>query len=228
MTLPARREKAKGWLRYRPASSWEGIVASGHPWAPHRPVDACRGLASHRVAKRHVNDEGPGVAPPEAEVRELAARIAELGSGTETRAYRITSGTEWLMRRAMGNTELRTQLFRFVDALPAMADDDDLYRHVEEYFGSDVVPGSFARGQIAGPGGSPAAASSSPGVARREVARMATQFIVATDAPEHRGAARDALAARAAPPRSTCSGSTPIRMPRPTATPRASPTSSRC
>ena len=70
----------------------------------------------------------------------------ELGSGTKTRAFRITPGTEWLMRRAMGNAELRTQLFRFVDALPAMADDDDLHRHVEEYFGGDVLPRSGLAG----------------------------------------------------------------------------------
>ncbi len=127
-------------------------------------------------------DQGPGVAPPEAEVRELVARIAELGSGTKTRAYGITPGTEWLMRRAMGNMALRTQLFRFVDALPAMADDADLYRHVEEYFGGEVLPGPLAWGLTRSgrvPGGRKLVAS----IARREVARMATQFIVATDAP---------------------------------------------
>ena len=80
------------------------------------------------MPQRRRNGQGPGVAPAEAEVRELVAHIAELGSGTETRAYRITPGTEWLMRRAMGNAGLRTQMFRFVDALPAMADDADLYR----------------------------------------------------------------------------------------------------
>ena len=170
MTLPARREKAKGWLRYRPASSWEGIVASGHPWAAsHRPVDACRGLASHRVAKRHVNDEGPGVAPPEAEVRELAARIAEIGGGTEARAFKVTFGTERLMRRAMANTALRTQLFRFVDVLPAMADDADLYRHLEEYFADDVLPRVFERG-LGAAGRLPGGRRLLAGVARREVA----------------------------------------------------------
>lgn len=115
-------------------------------------------------------------------MREVAARIAELGSGTKTRAYRITPGTEWLMARAMGDAELRTQLFRFVDVLPAMADDDDLYRHVQEYFGADVVPRVFSRA-IAGAGRVPGGRKLVAGVARREVARMATQFIVATDAP---------------------------------------------
>ena len=103
-----------------------------------------RRLASKHVPRHRPKDQGPGVAPPEAEVRELVARIAELGSGTKTRAYGITPGTEWLMRRAMGNMALRTQLFRFVDALPAMADDADLYRHVEEYFGGEVLPGPLA------------------------------------------------------------------------------------
>ncbi len=133
------------------------------------------------MPQRRRNGQGPGVAPAEAEVRELVAHIAELGSGTETRAYRITPGTEWLMRRAMGNAGLRTQMFRFVDALPAMADDADLYRHVEEYFGGEVVPRFFSRA-VAVSGRVPGGRSLVAAVARREVARMATQFIVATDA----------------------------------------------
>jgi len=114
-------------------------------------------------------------------VKELVARIAELGSGTKTRAYRITPGAEWLMRRAMGNAALRTQMFRFVDALPAMADDDDLYRHLEEYLGSDVLPRLFSRA-VAQSGRVPGGRKLAAATARREVARMATQFIVATDA----------------------------------------------
>ena len=64
------------------------------------------------------------------------------------------------MRRAMGNPGLRTQMFRFVDALPAMADDEDLYRHVEEYFDGEVLPGSVRQGAGPAPGGFPAAAGS--------------------------------------------------------------------
>ncbi|MFZ2057273.1 MAG: proline dehydrogenase family protein [Acidimicrobiales bacterium] len=133
------------------------------------------------MPQRRRNGQGPGVAPAEAEVRELVAHISELGGGTGTRAYRITPGTEWLMRRAMGNAGLRTQMFRFVDALPAMADDDDLYRHVEEYFGGEVVPRFFSRA-VAVSGRVPGGRSLVAAIARREVARMATQFIVATDA----------------------------------------------
>ena len=133
------------------------------------------------MVKRRQKDQGPGVAPPEAEVRELVSRIAELGGTTETRAFKITPGTEWLMRRAMANEALRTQLFRFVDALPAMADDADLYRHVEEYFAHDVMPSLFEWG-LARSGGIPGGRKLVARIARREVARMATQFIVATDA----------------------------------------------
>jgi len=128
-----------------------------------------------------VKDQGPGITPPEAEVSDLVARIAELGGGTKTRAYRISFGTEWLMRRAMASAALRTQLFRFVDALPAMADDADLYRHVEEYFGGEVLPGLFAWG-LTGSGRVPGGRKVVARIARREVAKMATQFIVATDA----------------------------------------------
>ena len=149
--------------------------------ASHLPDSACREVAFEKVPKRRRKDEVPGVAPPEAEVRGLVARIAELGGGTETRAFRITPATEWLMRRAMGNAALRTQLFRFVDALPAMADEADLYRHVEEYFGGEVLPGPFAWG-LNGSGRVPGGRKFVARVARRQVAKMATQFIVATDA----------------------------------------------
>jgi RHH-type proline utilization regulon transcriptional repressor/proline dehydrogenase/delta 1-pyrroline-5-carboxylate dehydrogenase len=81
----------------------------------------------------------------------------------------------------MANAALRTQLFRFVDALPAMADDADLYRHVEEYFGGEVLPGLFAWG-LTGSGRVPGGRKVVARIARREVAKMATQFIVATDA----------------------------------------------
>ena len=131
---------------------------------------------------QHPTQQGPGIAPAEADVAEVAARIAELGSGTKTRAFKITPGSEWLMRRAMGNAELRTQLFRFVDALPAMEDDDDLHRHVEEYFGGDVLP-RLVSGAVANSGRVPGGRRVVAAVARREVARMAKQFIVATDAP---------------------------------------------
>ena len=150
-------------------------------------------LASREVAQRQT-DEGRGIAPPEAQVRAVASEIAKLGSRTKTRAFRITPGTEWLMRRAMGNAELRTQLFRFVDALPAMADDDDLYRHVEEYFGAEVVPRLFSS-VLARSGRVPGGRKLVAAVARREVARMATQFIVATDAPSTASQLGDALAA---------------------------------
>jgi RHH-type proline utilization regulon transcriptional repressor/proline dehydrogenase/delta 1-pyrroline-5-carboxylate dehydrogenase len=81
----------------------------------------------------------------------------------------------------MGNADLRTQLFRFVDALPAMADDADVFRHLEEYFDGDVLPGTLAWG-LARSAKLPGVRSLAAGIARREVGRMATQFIVATDA----------------------------------------------
>ncbi|MGD0439559.1 MAG: proline dehydrogenase family protein [Acidimicrobiales bacterium] len=130
----------------------------------------------------HRNAESPGVAPPEADVSDLVARIAELGSDGKVRSYRPTAGSEWLMRRAMDNPGLRTQMFRFVDALPAMADEGELYRHVEEYFDSAVLPG-FLAAAVARAGRLPGGRKLVTAVARHEVARMATQYIVATDAP---------------------------------------------
>ncbi|MGD1011323.1 MAG: proline dehydrogenase family protein [Acidimicrobiales bacterium] len=133
------------------------------------------------MLKRRKNVEGPGIAPPEAEVRALVNRIAELEGGNEAHASHIYPGTEWMMRWAMGNASLRTQMFRFVDVLPAMIDDADLYRHVREYFGGELVPGLLSRA-VRSSAQVPAGGRVVAAIARHEVARMATQFIVATDA----------------------------------------------
>ena len=61
------------------------------------------------------------------------------------------------------------------------SDDDDLYRHLEEYFGRDVLPGLFVR-SLALTGSVPGGRRLVAAVSRREVARMARQFILAPDA----------------------------------------------
>jgi RHH-type proline utilization regulon transcriptional repressor/proline dehydrogenase/delta 1-pyrroline-5-carboxylate dehydrogenase len=77
---------------------------------------------------------------------------------------------------AMAHPEFKTQLFRFVDVLPACRDDDDVLRHLDEYFDGVPVPRALDLGiDVAQhvPLGSVVTAS----VARRSVTRMARQFI---------------------------------------------------
>jgi RHH-type proline utilization regulon transcriptional repressor/proline dehydrogenase/delta 1-pyrroline-5-carboxylate dehydrogenase len=122
-------------------------------------------------------------APPEPEVLALGLRLAELGSGVKARAYEMSKVTELLMTLAMRKPSFQAQLFRLVDVFPAMSDAADTGRHVEEYFERGLAPLPVAAGaQVANrlPFGRAALAR----VTRREVMRMASQFIVGSDPAE--------------------------------------------
>ncbi len=83
---------------------------------------------------------------------------------------------EW----AMSHPSFRTELFRFVDVFPATTDDADVLAHLDDYFEGPDVPRVLDLGLgIAGhaPFGSAAAA----GLARRNISRVAEQFIIGTD-----------------------------------------------
>ncbi|MGO8874882.1 MAG: proline dehydrogenase family protein, partial [Acidimicrobiales bacterium] len=88
--------------------------------------------------------------------------------------------TEMLMSWAMSNPAFQSQLFRLVDVLPAMSDDADTGRHLEEYFERGVAPlpvaASAKLANRVGIGRGLAA-----GLTRREVSKMAAQFIVGSD-----------------------------------------------
>jgi RHH-type transcriptional regulator, proline utilization regulon repressor / proline dehydrogenase / delta 1-pyrroline-5-carboxylate dehydrogenase len=84
---------------------------------------------------------------------------------------------------AMAHPSFQTQLFRFVDVFPAAAGDDDVLKHLEEYFGSIDVPRAVGWGLGAAhhvPKGSAMAAA----VAGRNIAQLAGQFIVGASAAE--------------------------------------------
>src|SRR5437762_861745 len=80
---------------------------------------------------------------------------------------------------AMSHPSFKAQLFRFVDVFPATAGDEDVLRHLREYFdeaGSDA-PRIFDLG-VSVADRIPKGEAISASVARRNIARMAKQFIV--------------------------------------------------
>lgn len=112
----------------------------------------------------------------EHEVERVARRIAELSGGERSRVYRMSFWSERMLDWAMARPEFKTQLFRFVDAFPAMADTVDVDRHLREYFADDA-PAALGRGlDVASH--LPLGRNVSAHVARRNIARMAEQFIV--------------------------------------------------
>ncbi|HEX2063268.1 MAG TPA: L-glutamate gamma-semialdehyde dehydrogenase [Acidimicrobiales bacterium] len=111
------------------------------------------------------------------EASELARTLARLGSGEKARVYRMSWWSDQMLGWAMSHPSFKTQLFRFVDVFPATTGDTDVLRHIEEYFEGTDAPRLLELGiDVADrlPGGDRLSAS----IARRNITRMAHQFIV--------------------------------------------------
>jgi RHH-type transcriptional regulator, proline utilization regulon repressor / proline dehydrogenase / delta 1-pyrroline-5-carboxylate dehydrogenase len=113
----------------------------------------------------------------EAEIRSLATRLAEEGRGERAGAFHLGWWSEQMLRWAMSHPEFQTQLFRLVDLLPSCRDDDEVLRHLDEYFEGVPVPRALDLG-IDVADHVPLGAAVTAAVARRSVRRMARQFIV--------------------------------------------------
>ncbi len=116
----------------------------------------------------------------EAEVKALARHLAEAGDIHRARVVESSWWTEQMLEWAMSHPSFKTQLFRFVDVFPATVDDADVVRHLCEYFEGTNAPKLLDLGLEAAehlPLGRAAAAS----LARRNIRRVAQQFIVGAD-----------------------------------------------
>jgi RHH-type proline utilization regulon transcriptional repressor/proline dehydrogenase/delta 1-pyrroline-5-carboxylate dehydrogenase len=109
----------------------------------------------------------------------LAQRIGALGSGEQAQVYRMSWWSDRMLEWAMSHPSFKTQLFRFVDVFPAMHGDADVLRHVREYFDGANVPKMLDLG-VGLADSLPFGAPVTAGVARRNIRRMAEQFIVGT------------------------------------------------
>ena len=79
--------------------------------------------------------------PIDAEVTTLARRLADLGSsGGKAPVVQASWWSERMLEWAMSHPSFKTQLFRFVDVFPATVDDEDVMRHLDEYFAGSDVP----------------------------------------------------------------------------------------
>jgi RHH-type proline utilization regulon transcriptional repressor/proline dehydrogenase/delta 1-pyrroline-5-carboxylate dehydrogenase len=122
-------------------------------------------------------------APPEQAVQAVARRIAEAGAAERSRILRGAWWSERLLDWAMARADFKTQLFRFVDVFPACRDDDDVMRHLQEYFGGGATPVPLALG-LGLAGRVPAGADVAAATARRNITRLARQFIAGESAAE--------------------------------------------
>src|SRR5688572_2757390 len=122
-------------------------------------------------------------APSERDVQALARKIAEAGGEEKARLFRGSWASERLLNWAMARGAFKTQLFRFVDVFPGCRDDDDVMRHLQEYFGDGSTPAPLRLGLGIG-GKVPFGAGVSAATARRNIARMARQFVAGETAAE--------------------------------------------
>ena len=113
----------------------------------------------------------------ERDTKALARRIAELGDGERSKVFRMSWWSDRMMDWAMARPAFKTQLFRFVDVFPALEDREDIARHLAEYFDGVDVPKPLDLGvDLADK--VPFGAAIEARVARKNIARMAEQFIV--------------------------------------------------
>jgi RHH-type proline utilization regulon transcriptional repressor/proline dehydrogenase/delta 1-pyrroline-5-carboxylate dehydrogenase len=119
--------------------------------------------------------------PLDAEVTELARRIAELGAGEQSRVFHMSWWSERMLTWAMAHPDFKTQLFRFVDVFPATTGATDVLRHIHEYFEGADAPRLMGLGVDLAEK-VPFGDSISASVARRNILRMAEQFIVGESA----------------------------------------------
>jgi RHH-type transcriptional regulator, proline utilization regulon repressor / proline dehydrogenase / delta 1-pyrroline-5-carboxylate dehydrogenase len=119
------------------------------------------------------------------ETSRLARRMAELGAGRPARLFQLPRWTDRMMHWAMDRPAFKAQLFRFVDVFPTLDDHRAVARHVSEYFtnvGGAADPAesapSILRWGIGLANNLPLGARVETSIARRNIERMARQFIV--------------------------------------------------
>ena len=113
----------------------------------------------------------------ERDVATLARVIAELGEDERSRVFAMSWWSDRVMDWAMARPAFKTQLFRFVDVFPALRSDAEVARHVGEYFDGVDVPRALDLG-IGVADRVPFGRRIEARVARRNILRMAEQFIV--------------------------------------------------
>jgi len=119
----------------------------------------------------------------ERDTQALARRIAELGDGQRSKVFRMSWWSDRMMDWAMSRPAFKTQLFRFVDVFPALDGREDIARHLAEYFDGVDIPKALDLGvDLADK--VPFGAAIEARVARKNIARMAEQFIVGSTPAE--------------------------------------------
>ncbi len=128
-----------------------------------------------------IRDDRGGI---DARAREIGRSLfAEVGRGPSPmdRAW----WDDRMMGLTMGDPRVKVQLFRFIDALPALGSAGSVGRHLREYLGQagDAVPGFLRMGVALAPAGS-IRERAMAATARASASRMARRFIAGSTPAE--------------------------------------------
>ncbi len=118
------------------------------------------------------------VSAEEARIQAIGRALFERVKNEAHAFFRADRWTSELMEWALRHDEAKLRLFRFVDVLPALADDAEVVRHLREYFGDQ--PGPFAgltRVGLGLAGLGPLGAKAVAAVLRQSVKQLARRFI---------------------------------------------------
>ncbi|HZB98202.1 MAG TPA: proline dehydrogenase family protein, partial [Candidatus Sulfotelmatobacter sp.] len=117
------------------------------------------------------------------EVTDLARRIAQPASQQRSAVIRSSWWSERMLEWAMSHPSFKTELFQFVDVLPAVRGSDEVMRHLSEYFSSAELPRALDL-VLEAVEHLPLGRAAAAGFARHEVGAIARQFIVGSDADD--------------------------------------------
>ena len=89
-----------------------------------------------------VTSPGQDLSTYEAQTQAIARSLLAASQEKKGLLAQMREQIRWddkIMDIAMGNPGLKVQLFRFIDALPALASKPDIARHLQEYLTTEAV-----------------------------------------------------------------------------------------
>jgi RHH-type proline utilization regulon transcriptional repressor/proline dehydrogenase/delta 1-pyrroline-5-carboxylate dehydrogenase len=136
--------------------------------------------------QRHRRHNTPAQSPAPARDSSLEDQIQSIGADLLDQAREkqkgLLSGKFWsdkLMSWTMSDPAFKTQLFRFVDVMPALRTPEQIHRHLVQYLTQPgVTPPPFLRAALAGGGLLKGALS---GTVTSQIESMAARFVAGTD-----------------------------------------------
>lgn len=124
-----------------------------------------------------------GVTDVEADTQHLARRMAALETDEKSQVFSLSGWSQRLLDWAMDHPPFKAQLFRFVDVFPALGDDADVVDHLQQYFHEGDLPKLLDVG-VGVAGRVPFGDKVSAATVRRNIARVAQQFILGATTEE--------------------------------------------